>query len=45
VAGRIDEYITVRRHSTDNMLSPIDHERTQQEARAAAETRAARVAA
>jgi transposase InsO family protein len=43
VAGWIDEYNTVRRHSTDNMLSPLDYERTQ--AQATAETRAAREAA
>jgi len=27
VAGWIDEYNTVRRHSTDQMLSPVDYER------------------
>ena len=27
VAGWIDEYNTVRRHSTDGMLSPIEFER------------------
>jgi putative transposase len=43
VAGWIDEYNTVRRHSTDNMLSPLDYERTQ--AQATAETRAAQEAA
>jgi putative transposase len=43
VAGWIDEYNTVRRHSTDNMLSPLDYERTQ--AQATAETRAGREAA
>jgi putative transposase len=43
VAGWIDEYNTVRRHSTNNMLSPLDYERTQ--AQATAETRAAREAA
>lgn len=32
VAGWIDEYNTVRRHSTDNMLSPVDYERAQAEA-------------
>jgi putative transposase len=37
VAGWIDEYNTVRRHSTDNMLSPVDYERRQ----AAAATEAA----
>ena len=26
VAGWIDEYNTVRRHSTDQMLSPVDYE-------------------
>jgi transposase InsO family protein len=40
VAGWIDEYNTVRRHSTNNMLSPIDYERTQ--AQAIAETRSGR---
>lgn len=29
VAGWIDEYNTVRRHSTDQMLSPVDYERAQ----------------
>jgi putative transposase len=29
VAGWIDEYNTVRRHSTDGMLSPVDFERAQ----------------
>ena len=29
VAGWIDEYNTVRRHSTDRMLSPVDFERRQ----------------
>jgi transposase InsO family protein len=43
VAGWIDEYNTVRRHSTDNLLSPLDYERTQ--AQPTAQTRAARVAA
>ena len=37
VAGWIDEYNTVRRHSTDDMLSPVDYERRQ----AAAATEAA----
>jgi putative transposase len=37
VAGWIDEYNTVRRHSTDQMLSPVDYEHTQ--AAANAETR------
>jgi transposase InsO family protein len=46
VAGWIDEYNTVRRHSTDNMLSPLDYERTQATTtQATAETRAAREAA
>jgi hypothetical protein len=44
VAGWIDEYNTVRRHSTNNMtnnmLRPIDYERTQ--AQATAETRSGR---
>jgi putative transposase len=29
VAGWIDEYNTVRRHSTNGMLSPVDYERAQ----------------
>ena len=29
VAGWIDEYNTVRRHSTDQMLSPVDYEHRQ----------------
>ena len=29
VAGWIDEYNTVRRHSTNLMLSPVDYERRQ----------------
>ena len=29
VAGWIDEYNTVRRHSTDGMLSPVELERRQ----------------
>ena len=33
VAGWIDEYNTVRRHSTDLMLSPIDFERREALAR------------
>jgi transposase InsO family protein len=43
VAAWIDEYNTVRRHSTDQMLSPVDYERTQ--ARAAAEAHPGREAA
>jgi len=35
VAGWIDEYNTVRRHSTDGMLSPIEFERRQAAAAAA----------
>ncbi len=34
VAGWIDEYNTVRRHSTNHMLSPIDYERAQAQAQA-----------
>jgi transposase InsO family protein len=30
VAGWIDEYNTVRRHSTDGMLSPVEFERRQE---------------
>ena len=33
VAGWIDEYNTVRRHSTNLMLSPVDYERRQDQAR------------
>jgi transposase InsO family protein len=40
VAGWIDEYNTIRRHSTNNMLIPIDYERTQ--AQATVETRSGR---
>jgi transposase InsO family protein len=29
VSGWIDEYNTVRRHSTDQMLAPVDYERIQ----------------
>jgi transposase InsO family protein len=36
VAGWIDEYNTVRRHSTDQMLAPVDYERTQGHNRRAA---------
>ena len=32
VAGWIDEYNTVRRHSTDQMLSPVDYEHAQAQA-------------
>jgi len=31
VAAWIDEYNTIRRHSTDGMLSPVEYERAQQE--------------
>ena len=37
VANWIDEYNTVRRHSTDQMLSPVAFERTQAHARASQE--------
>lgn len=37
VAGWLDEYNTIRRHSTDGMLSPVEFERR----RAAAVTEAA----
>ena len=33
VAAWLDEYNTVRRHSTDQMLSPVDYERTQAQQR------------
>ena len=33
VAAWIDEYNTVRRHSTNLMLSPVDYERRQDQAR------------
>jgi transposase InsO family protein len=36
VAGWIDEYNTVRRHSTDQMLAPVDYERAQAHPRRAA---------
>jgi len=36
VAAWIDEYNTVRRHSTDRMLSPVDYERTQAQTHAQA---------
>ena len=39
VADWIDEYNTVRRHSTDDMLCPVDYERAQAQAHAAAQTR------
>jgi putative transposase len=36
VSGWIDEYNTVRRHSTDQMLAPVDYERIQARTRGAA---------
>jgi putative transposase len=33
VAAWLDGYNTVRRHSTDQMLSPVDDERTQAQQR------------
>jgi hypothetical protein len=36
VAGWIDEYNTVRRYSTDQMLAPVDYERIQAHNRRAA---------
>jgi transposase InsO family protein len=40
VAGWLDEYNTVRRHSTDGMLSPVEFERRQAAAAAATEVAA-----
>lgn len=37
VAAWVEEYNTVRRHSTDGMLSPVDYEQAQARARAQAE--------
>ena len=41
VAAWIEEYNTVRRHSTNQMLSPVDHERRQAAARPARADKAA----
>ena len=40
VAGWVDEYNTVRRHSTDGMLSPVEFERRQAAAAAGTEVAA-----